>query len=249
MRQIDDNSFILKEPYILKYDWPDDCFVQGGTNGIVRTNQGHYYTSYFEAFPKNPDCFIRGEGKDLEEAEKNAYEKFHKYFNCPKHEFEKVPGYKNGMGQCKCCGMKKVVFEPDYECIICKKHEHFVGILPKYKTNETDCLCEECSKKSENFKYLSNRYVEHLANNYNGILLINPVMDKKTFEKLKEIPESLDILYEILSEDSNPYLLERIKRLQTTDESDSTNHKELTSLEEIYSYLYENYMERWINKM
>ena len=70
MREIKDNSFKMKEPYVLKCDWPEDCFVQGGTSGLVLKGKSTYKTAFFEAFPKNPDCFVRGEGESLEEAEK-----------------------------------------------------------------------------------------------------------------------------------------------------------------------------------
>lgn len=249
MRKINDNSFKLKEPYTLKYDWPQDCFVQGGSNGVVCSkSKGNYETAYFEAFPKNPDCFIRGEGKDIEEAEKNAFEKFEKYSNCPNHEFEKVEGYKNGMGKCKHCGLMKVVFEPDYTCIVCNEHECFTSILKKYKKKESDCICEKCASKKENFKYMGNRTISSLANMYNGILFAYPVLDKETFDKLQTCPNSLEEFFEILSKDSNPYLEERVKRLQTFDETNWTRDEIYETLNDLYSYFYDNYIERWINK-
>lgn len=71
MRQIKNNSTF--EPYNCICDWPDDCFVQGGGDGIVIVRDGdNYNTAYFEAFPKNPDCFIRGEGETMEDAEKRC---------------------------------------------------------------------------------------------------------------------------------------------------------------------------------
>lgn len=249
MRQINDNSFILKEPYTLKYKWPQDCFVQGGTNGVVFSKtKGKYETAYIEAFPKNPECFIRGEGTTLEEAEKNAYEKFEKYLNCPNHEFEKLPNYKNGMGRCKHCGLKKVVFEPEYTCISCGKHENFTSILKRYKEKDSDCICEECAQEKENFKYLGNRTISSLANHNNGILLIFPALDKETFDKLLVCPNSLKEFFEILSKDSNPYLEERMKRLQTLDETNWERDEKIEGLEALYSYFYRNYMERWVER-
>lgn len=54
--------------YESKYDW--DCYCQAGSNGVVFSKNGNYETAFFEAFPKNPKCFIRGEGANIEEAEK-----------------------------------------------------------------------------------------------------------------------------------------------------------------------------------
>lgn len=86
------------QPYSCKKPWDDDIFVQCGGNGIVLsqtdfqkilsdpkesldtlkaiagepTNKKHYRTAFFEAFPKKPNCFLRGEGKTIEEAEENC---------------------------------------------------------------------------------------------------------------------------------------------------------------------------------
>lgn len=125
-----------KEPYECKYDWAEDCFVQCGGDGIVFTDQTindafenpvetmgvilgmeekpkHYKTAFFEAFPRSPNTFIRGEGVTIEDAEKQAWKKFQKYSKCPKHEYEKR-GYTNGAGFCKHCNMfGSKVFEPE----------------------------------------------------------------------------------------------------------------------------------------
>jgi hypothetical protein len=87
------NSF--DKPYDCLKDWPEDCFVQCGGDGIVfeegsleetfksedgllktiatvigsPTEKKHYRTAFFEAFPKKPSCFIRGEGTTIQEAE------------------------------------------------------------------------------------------------------------------------------------------------------------------------------------
>lgn len=247
MRNIQDNS-TFSSNYELTHNWPEDCKVQGGSKGAVVGQTTGYVTAYFEAFPKNPSCFIRGEGKDMKEAEDKAYEKFIKYTTCPEHEFEKVPSYHNGMGKCKHCGMMKVVFEDEHECIICGKHENFITILPKYKKNENSCMCKECAEKKENFKYLRNRDLKELCHMYNGILLIKPVMDKETLKKLKECPSSFEELYSILEKDSNPYLEERVRRMANLDESE-VHAEKLESLEEVYSYIYDNYIERWVGKL
>lgn len=244
MRTITNNSTF--KDYTCVCEWPEDCFVQGGDDGVVVSKKGNYQTAYFEAFPKNPDCFIRGEGKTMEDAEREAYDKLVRYSSC-EHEFEKAKNYSNGMGKCKHCGMMKVVFEPDYTCIECGKHEIAVNIRAKYKTGDNDCLCEECSSKRENFHYIDDRSMETLCNYKNGILLIYPVMDKKTFESLLEKPKTLEAFYKILDEDSNQYLCERMKRLLNPTEKDIFE-RNISTFDELYDYFYNNYMNRWVER-
>lgn len=125
--------------YTCRYDWPDNCFVQGGGNGIVLTTgtmqqtlsnpeeavkcltgqTPHYMTAFFEAFPKEPSTFIRGEGKTVEEAEDSAWKQFQKITACTKHEFE-AKGYTNGCGFCKHCGLFGIDVLPITEkCVVC----------------------------------------------------------------------------------------------------------------------------------
>jgi len=124
------------DPYLCKHDWAEDCFVQCGGDGIVFERKGAlvniftsekpletyaeerslpstYTTAFFEAFPNNPATFLRGEGKTIEEAEEQAWQKFQRYLACAGHEFEKR-GYTNGAGFCKHCNMFACkVFEPE----------------------------------------------------------------------------------------------------------------------------------------
>lgn len=242
MKIIKDNSNF--KDYECHCNWPNDCFVQGGSNGVVLSKNGNYFTSYFEAFPKNPDCFIRGEGNNLKEAEQEAYDKFIKYSNC-EHTFEKVSSYRNGMGKCKKCGMMKVVFEPDYTCIICGKHECYTSILSKYKKSPNDCLCEKCASKKESFVFMDDNYIQMACNMKNGLFFTTPVMDEKTFLLLKEKPENQETFFKILENDSNQYLLERVKRLINPDGSDNFIPT-INNYDELYKYFYDNYMDKWI---
>lgn len=121
-------------PWPCKKPWPGDCFVQCGGDGLVFPS-GHmekcftkgemiegladaladpktYTTAFFEAFPREPDTFIRGEGKTIEEAEAQAWEHLERIKACPGHEYEKR-GYTNGAGLCRHCDLfKSKVFEP-----------------------------------------------------------------------------------------------------------------------------------------
>lgn len=91
------------------------------------------------------------------------------------------------MGTCTKCGMMKTVFKPDYHCVCCDDNEAmaYTSILPKYHKNENDTICKSCATKKENFKYLSGFEISHLCSYKNGIPLVYPIMDKKTFDELK----------------------------------------------------------------
>ena len=107
--------------YDCQYEWANDCSLQCGGRGVVFSNQGNYRTAFFEAFPKKPDSFIRGEGKTIEEAENNAWEKYQKIMNCKIHEYERR-GYTNGVGFCKHCNLQdSKAFEPEQYCKVCSQ--------------------------------------------------------------------------------------------------------------------------------
>lgn len=95
--------------------WPENCYIQWGGRGVSlrrKEEGGSYMTAFFEAFPRNPDTFIRGEGATVAEAEQSAFDKLTRYQACSGHEFERR-GYTNGAGFCKHCGMfKSKAFEP-----------------------------------------------------------------------------------------------------------------------------------------
>ena len=134
---------------IAAYPWPEDCFVQGGSNGLVLPHGSMekvfedsketikvlaekvgitkgaipqaYTTAFVEAFPNNPSTFIRGEGKTVEEAETDAWLQFQKVIQCVTHEFERR-NYTNGAGFCKHCGLfKGKAFKPNQFCVVCQK--------------------------------------------------------------------------------------------------------------------------------
>ena len=65
----------IEREYDCKYDW--DCFCQAGEYGLVFSSKGNYSTAFFEAFPKKPECFLRGEGKTVEEAEEECWQKYY----------------------------------------------------------------------------------------------------------------------------------------------------------------------------
>jgi hypothetical protein len=128
--------------YDSKYDW--NCFCQGGSNGIVLpsgsidkifgsdpikglsegiANKESYTTAFFEAFPKEPSCFLRGEGKTIEDAEESCWIKYQKVLNC-NHEMERRDRT-DGYGYCKHCSYSSMVFEPLTKCCKCNKPTAF----------------------------------------------------------------------------------------------------------------------------
>ena len=118
------------DPYKCKQNWEEDTFVQCGDKGVVFSKKGGYTTAFFEAYPIKPKCFIRGEGKDVEEAELNAWDKYQKIISC-NHEMERrdrVDGY----GYCKYCSYSSMVFESLNKCCKCKKPTNYAR---DYKKN------------------------------------------------------------------------------------------------------------------
>lgn len=157
-RVIQGSILSATKTYECQCSWPEDCFVQYGDRGIVFTaskmeddlknpeellgqvlkpTKPHYRTAFFEAFPTNPKTFIRGEGKDIVEAEASAWKQFTKYSECSGHEFERR-GYESGAGFCKHCNLfKSNVFEPTTKCVVCQ--------VPSYYSNDKqkNWYCEE----------------------------------------------------------------------------------------------------------
>jgi hypothetical protein len=82
-----------------------------------------YTTAFFEAFPKKPSCFLRGEGKTIEEAEESCWNKYQKVLNC-NHEMERRDRT-DGYGYCKHCSYSSMVFEPLTKCCKCGKPTNF----------------------------------------------------------------------------------------------------------------------------
>lgn len=102
-----------------QYSWPEDCSVQCGDSGIVLGNGTARRTAFFEAFPKEPKTFIRGEGQTVVDAELSAWHKYQKILNCVNHEFER---YKGEIGKCKHCQLTLInYFDPEHICSTCGK--------------------------------------------------------------------------------------------------------------------------------
>lgn len=150
--------------YVCACEWPLECFVQCGGSGIVIDPSGpsleealsdtdtalaviagkvpHKSTAFFEAFPRKPDTFIRGEGATIGEAEESCWVQYQKMLACGEHEFERrdrVDGY----CFCKKCELSGMFMDPLFPCTGCG--------IDKYEQWSTDKAgkpyCEECFKK------------------------------------------------------------------------------------------------------
>jgi hypothetical protein len=107
------------KPYLCLQEWPENCFIQCGGSGIVFSKDNIYDTAFFEAFPRDPDCFLRGEGESVEDAEKECFKKYQRVLNCQGHEFE-PRGRDDGYGYCIHCPLSQSdVLKPAFNCIVC----------------------------------------------------------------------------------------------------------------------------------
>lgn len=117
------------EDYVCQKPWDEDMFVQCGGRGVVlkrKDPEKSYTTAFFEAFPNNPSCFLRGEGSTVEEAEAACWEKYQKVITCD-HEMERRDR-RDGYGYCKHCAYASMVFEPLDKCCKC-------GVPTRYTTD------------------------------------------------------------------------------------------------------------------
>lgn len=126
------NSF--GEDYVCKQPWT--CFVQCGSSGVVFNKEGGYQTAFFEAFPKDPSCFLRGEGSTIEEAEQKCWDKYQVVKTCD-HEMERR-NRTDGYAYCKHCSYARMFFEPLTKCKICK--------VPTAYTSDKDGKNHYCKK-------------------------------------------------------------------------------------------------------
>lgn len=92
-------------------DWPPDCQVQWGGEGIVlsRSAEAPRRTAFFEAFPATGG-FIRGEGATIADAERAALRKFRLESVCD-HRWARRD-YTNGGAICQRCRGFKIAFKP-----------------------------------------------------------------------------------------------------------------------------------------
>lgn len=170
------------EDFNCNHNWPDDCFVQCGDSGIVIGNGSVRRTAFFEAFPKNPKTFIRGEGETVVDAEFSAWNQYQKILNCNNHEFER---YRGEMGKCKNCQLAlSNYFDPEHTCFICKKE----AVNEEYKKNKY-CLfhySEETIKNGCQLKAAPYSFdLEMEKYSYLNALCIKNLFDRNILKKEK----------------------------------------------------------------
>jgi hypothetical protein len=92
--------------YQPRHPWPADCRTQHGGRGVVfgPTAEHDYTTAFFEAFPRDPVTFLRGEGATIAAAEDHAWAQWRQILACPGHALERR-GYTNGAGFCRRCNL------------------------------------------------------------------------------------------------------------------------------------------------
>lgn len=120
-------------------EWPLECGIQCGGHGVVLSDEGNYSTAFFEAFPANPSCFLRGEGKTVEEAEKACWDRFQGVLACKGHEWERR-GREDGYAYCKHCSLSGIYLPPSNPCAGCGATEY----KSHGQDNQGRRYCEPC---------------------------------------------------------------------------------------------------------
>jgi hypothetical protein len=124
--------------YECQQAWPEDTYVQCGDSGLVIGNleKESYITAFFEAFPKDPSTFLRGEGNSLEEAELVAFNKFLRIKACDGHEYKRY--HDSEHADCVKCGLfTSNYFAPTHSCSVCNKpHINYVLMDKSYYCRE-----------------------------------------------------------------------------------------------------------------
>ena len=136
--------------YDCQQNWPADIFLQCGEKGIVisrNKDTPSYRTAFFEAFPKEPSSFIRGEGSTLEDAELAAFKKYEKIMACGEHEYKRRDNSEHGICM-KCKLFTSHCFPPIHSCATCNKpnvnygfqdnhycQEHYIEVVEPFVKN------------------------------------------------------------------------------------------------------------------
>lgn len=168
-----------------QYEWPENCSVQCGDSGIVIGNGTARRTAFFEAFPKEPKTFIRGEGQTVIDAELSAWNKYQKILNCVNHEFER---YKGEIGKCKHCQLTLInYFDPEHVCVTCGKE----AVNQEYKKNKY-CLLHYSEEAFKN-GYNSNAESDGLSFDEEKYSYLDALSIKALFNCNKLEQKSLEV--------------------------------------------------------
>lgn len=153
------------------YEWPEGSGLQAGGGEL----DGIGSLVFFEVFIKGM-TYIRGEGKNLVEAEKAAWDKYQVYIVCD-HEFERFSATSQ-LGKCKHCSMKKdQMFKMLTTCNACGKHEVMHNIGHEYycyehymvKLEDNIKFCDDNRDLIAQEKWLACHYVLEEAGSFAGL--------------------------------------------------------------------------------
>lgn len=162
---------------VAAFDW-GKTFVQGGETGVVFSHKRNYTTAFVEAFPKieGMGTFIRGEGDDVKNAEKQCWEKYQRMIECKPHDWSRnVHGTlrDDGYAQCTKCKMSTSdALSPITTCKVCDK--------PTNKTSGDGHICYTHYFENDEDENLKN-YLDMMRDN-SGNLTFNEA--KETFDYL-----------------------------------------------------------------
>lgn len=107
---------IKRTTYLCQKEWPEDARLQYGEKGLVIKGAEAYTTAFFEVFYK--DEFVRGEGRDAQDAEAQAFELLKKRLSCD-HTY-KPWSRKPSTGICTLCGkLHPLLYASPYHCEVC----------------------------------------------------------------------------------------------------------------------------------
>lgn len=128
------------------HEWPDDCFAQSGDmkryQDFARKHgrEPHDKRFFFEAFPRNPNTWLRGEGDTFQQAEDACWKSWQKILACPGHEFDRR-GRDDGYAFCKHCPLHGMFLEPLTRCAVCGKTDCYAVVNVN---GQEQNYCREC---------------------------------------------------------------------------------------------------------
>lgn len=131
-------SMSLSEDVVAQYPW-GNAYIQGGSSGFVFSEKQSYTTAFVEAFPSihGFGTFIRGEGKDVQAAEKACWDAYQRKMTCKEHEWSReVHGVyrKDGYARCVHCNLcTREALPPETLCQVCQ--------VPTDKTYNDGFIC------------------------------------------------------------------------------------------------------------
>lgn len=172
------------------HDWPETCYVQCG-----KKNSTEFF---FEAFPKDPNTFIRTVAQTVEEAESKAWRFYQNTLDCKEHTFER---YRANTDHAECSQCKLFLshyFPPLKSCVVCQK-PHATLEFEK-KTYCIEHYIETCQKlkkltyeKTLELSYMDQLLITYcLSKLYNIEIYKSRKMFDKNIEEYKQVNQLID---------------------------------------------------------